>query len=115
MTPVSSDPICEASRIRCDSPPDKDGPGRSSVRYPRPTSSRKRSRLPISFNSSAATTLSLPVSGSLPTNSIAWSMVIRETATMLLPGVSPTSPTVTARLSGRSRSPLQAEHALSLK
>ncbi len=30
--------------MRCDSPPESEGPGRSSVRYPRPTSSRKRRR-----------------------------------------------------------------------
>ena len=115
MTPVSSEPIWEASRMRWDSPPLRLGPGRSSVRYPRPTSSKKRSRLPISLRSSDATTLSLPSSGRVEMSCIACSMVMRETCTMLLPGVSPTSPMVTARLSGLSLSPWQALQGLSLK
>ena len=55
---------------------------------------------------------------------VAVSMVIRETSTIDLPRstvsfapfpAATKSPTVTARLSGRSRSPLQAEQGLSLK
>jgi hypothetical protein len=37
MTPVRPEPICEASRIRCDSPPDSVSAERSSDRYSRPT------------------------------------------------------------------------------
>src|SRR5260364_422705 len=37
ITPVSPDPICDASRMRCASPPDKVSALRSSDRYPKPT------------------------------------------------------------------------------
>ena len=54
MTPESSEPSCDASRIRCASPPDSVAAARSSVRYSRPTSSRKPSRAFTSFKISVA-------------------------------------------------------------
>ncbi|MPM39687.1 hypothetical protein SDC9_86321 [bioreactor metagenome] len=43
-TPVSFDPICDASRIRCDSPPESDAAGRLRLRYFSPTSERNPMR-----------------------------------------------------------------------
>ena len=48
-TPTSCDPICEASRILCVSPPARVFAERPEVKYPRPTLSKKCKRLWISF------------------------------------------------------------------
>ena len=109
MTPVSSEPICEASRMRWLSPPESDGPGRSSVRYPRPTSSRNLSRLRISFRSSSAIFDSFPRRPSDASQACASWIVSRERLTI------PRSWMRTERLSGLSRSPPQVWHALSEK
>ena len=49
MTPVNPEPICDAKRIRWDSPPDKVSADRSSERYSKPTLFKKVRRLTISL------------------------------------------------------------------
>ena len=65
ITPDSSEPSCDASRMRCASPPDSVAAARSSVRYSSPTSSRKPSRALTSFRISVAICARAPFSPSV--------------------------------------------------
>src|SRR5438128_4323026 len=109
MTPDSSEPSCEARRMRCASPPDRVAAARSSVRYSRPTSSRKPSRAFTSFRISLAIWARAPVNPRPLKWALAAATVRDVTSTMLLPASS------TARDSGRRRAPLQARQSCSRK
>ncbi len=98
-TPTRLDPIWVASLIRCASPPDSVAAARSSVRYPTPTLSRKRSRSTISFMIRAAIWVSELLSSRPSRNEIASRADLRVNWWIPIP------PTSTARLSGRSRAP----------
>ena len=103
-TPVRPDPICVASRIRCASPPASVAAGRSSDRYPSPTSARKPSRVWISLNGRSAISSSREVRRSSRSQEAA--SVTGRAATSAIDR----PPTVTARISGASRAPPHAGH-----
>ncbi len=105
ITPVSPEPICEASRMRCDSPPERESAARSSERYSSPTLFRKRSRLTISRAMRSPTVCLAPGRLSPSNHSSACFSVQRETSQI---GLSPPrGPTRTKRASRRSRVPSQ--------
>ncbi len=102
MTPTRLEPICVASLIRCASPPDSDRAERDSDRYPMPTFSRKARRSEISRTIRRAIARSVSVISSEAIHSPAPRADISLYSAMLIP------PTLTARLSGRSRAPSQS-------
>ncbi len=85
--------------MRCASPPLRLGPARSSVRYSRPTSNKKRKRLRISRSAPSAMVAWLPVRPSASKCAAALETVMCVTSAMLLLAMR------TARLSGRRRRP----------
>src|SRR5215472_6605235 len=70
--PWSCEPICVASRMRCDSPPLSVFEGRFNERYERPTSKRNCNRSRISFSTSLAISFCLSeILNSIPSNQAA--------------------------------------------
>ena len=89
-TPTSPDPICVASLIRWDSPPDSVPAARESVRYPSPTCFRNLSLCLISLVMSLDICCSLGVSSRFSKNRIACSTDRSVSSMIFFP------PTVTA-------------------
>ena len=104
MTPVSSEPIWLARRMRWLSPPESDGAARSSVRYVRPTSSRNFSRERISFRSSVAILASAPFSSRVSKKAYDSATESAVTSAIVRPAI------FTPRASRRTRRPPHAEH-----
>ena len=117
-TPTRPQPICPASRMRCDSPPESVGAVRSSVRYSSPTFCRKPSRPRISLSTSAAISFSLPSSSSSAKNSAASETASAHTSGSVACGRSANFGlavvTVTARACGLSRWPAQSGQRITL-
>ena len=88
------------------SPPDKVEERRSNVKYPNPTSSRKRRRLFISISKRLATTASCSSNSKWSKKAFASDTGIATSSAMFLP------PTRTYNASGFSRAPLQAGQAV---
>ena len=108
MTPVSPEPICEASRIRCASPPESVSAERSSARYSRPTLLRNASRVTISLMIRSAIAAFWPGRTSCPKYAAASLSGSPETSKIAR--ASAPSPTLTCRASRRSRVPSHSGH-----
>ena len=103
ITPVSPEPICEASRMRWASPPDRVSAERSRDRYCRPTSFRKRRRLAISRMIRSPTAALAPSSFRCSNQ---WAASPSVQALISQMGLScPAGPTRTLRASMRRRVP----------
>ena len=105
-TPTRPAPIWVARRMRWASPPDRVPAARARFRYPTPTSTRNLRRAQISATARSAMKASVSVSSTCSRKYRASSMDSSVTSWMDLP------PTVTARISGRSRAPLHEPQAL---
>ena len=99
-TPTSELPICVASRIRCDSPPESVVADRPSVKYVNPTFVRNPSRARISLSTWCAICSSRALGLNSAKNFSHCSIESRVSLSMFAP------PTVTASASGFSRAPL---------
>jgi len=108
-TPMSEEPICVASRMRCASPPESVAAARESVRYCRPTLCKKPRRLRISLMMRPAIIACISVScGSSASRKRRHSVTGRsQNSEIFIP------PTVTARTSFRRRRPPQSGQGVS--
>ena len=110
--PTRPEPSCDASLMRCASPPESVLARRSSVKYSIPTFFIKSKRSMISRSAGQAISCCFFVSFSLPMKSIASWTVIDVKPTILVPrSVLPSPPKYTRMASGRRRAPLQSGHS----
>ena len=106
ITPVKPEPICEARRIRWDSPPDRLPDCRDKVKYSSPTLFKNCRRVIISFKILCAISrfCGESCSSTLPNHCKAFLIDISEACIISKPQI------LTAKASGFKRLPPQASH-----